>query len=134
MSFCYDFYFFHYNLFTVCFQFLLYSKVTQSHMYIYVYIYIYSFSHIILHIFHHKLLDIVLCAIQHDHIAYPLHMQQFAPVNPRLPFHPTPSPSHLATTSLLSKPMSSFSVERFTRAVYQTPDISDIIWYLSFSF
>ena len=38
-----DFYFFHYSWFTVFYQFLLYIRVTQSH------IYLHSFSHIILH-------------------------------------------------------------------------------------
>ena len=63
-------------------QFLLHSKVTQSHVYIY--IYTHSFSHSILHILflilslimlHHKRLDIVSYAIQQDLIAYPLQMQ-----------------------------------------------------------
>ena len=42
-----DFYFFHYSWFTMCCQFLLYSKVTQSHTH--TYIYVHSFSHNILH-------------------------------------------------------------------------------------
>ena len=55
-------------------------------------------------------------------------------MNPKLPVHPTPSPSPLATTSLFSKSMVFFSVERFICAVYWILDIRDIIWYLSFSF
>ena len=43
LNFLNDFYFFYHGWFTVFCQFLLYSKVTQS------YIYIYSFAHIILH-------------------------------------------------------------------------------------
>uniref|UniRef100_A0A8D1UY61 Interferon-induced GTP-binding protein Mx1 n=1 Tax=Sus scrofa TaxID=9823 RepID=A0A8D1UY61_PIG len=39
------------------------------------------------------------------------HTRRFASINPRFPVHPPPSP--LATTSLFSKSMSFFSVERF---------------------
>jgi len=52
----------------------------------------------------------------------------------QLTLPPTLFPSPRATTSLLSKSMILFSVERFICAVYQIPDRSDIIWYLSFSF
>ena len=45
-------------------NFLLYSKVTQSHIHEYI-----LFSHIIM--FHHKWLDIVPSATQQDLIAYP---------------------------------------------------------------
>ena len=118
-----DFYFFQYSWFTVFCQFLLYSKVIQSHthththIYIYIYIYIlyFTFSSIMLH---HKWLDIVLSAVRQELIAYPLQMQLFASINPRFPVHPTPSPSPLATTSLFSKSMIFFSVERFICAVY----------------
>ena len=37
--------------------------------------------------FYHKWLDVVACATQQDRIAYPLQMQEFAPINPRLPVH-----------------------------------------------
>ena len=53
--------------------------------------------------FLHKWLDIVPCAIQQDLIAYPLQMQEFASMNPRLLVHSTPSPSPPATTSPFSK-------------------------------
>ena len=92
-------------------------------------IYIFSFSHIILHHVPSQ-----MTVIQQDLIPHPLQMQQFAPINPKLPVHLTPFSSPLATTSLFSKSMSFFSVERFLCAVYQIPDISDIIWYLSLSF
>ena len=49
-------------------QFLLYSKVTQSYVYIYVYTYI-LFLTLSSIMFHHKWLDIVLCAIQQCYIA-----------------------------------------------------------------
>ena len=40
-----------------------------------------------------KWLDIVLSATQQDLIAYPFQKQEFASINPKLPIHPTPSPS-----------------------------------------
>ena len=46
--------------------------------------------------------------LHQDLIAYPLQMQWFAPTNPKLPIHPTPSLSLLATRSLFSKSMSLF--------------------------
>ena len=108
----YDFYFFHYSWFTVFCQFLLYSKVTQ------LYIYIYSFSHITFyHVPSQMTRHSSLCCTE-DLIAYPLQMQYFASINPKLPVYPTPSPSSLTITSLFSKSMSSFSVERFICAVY----------------
>ena len=82
-------------------NFLLYSKVTQLHMHVYL-----LFSHITM--LHHKWLDIVPSALWQDLIAYPLQRQQFASMNPRLPVHPTPSPSPLATTSLFSMSVSLF--------------------------
>ena len=51
-------------------NFLLYSKVTQSHTYIYI-----LFLTVSSIIFPHKWLDIVPCVIQQDLIANPLHMQ-----------------------------------------------------------
>jgi len=82
-------------------QCLLYSKVTQS--------YIHRHSSQV--IFHHDLsqeYDIVPCAVQQDLIAYPLHMQQFASTNPKLPVHPTLSPSPSASTGLFSMSLSLF--------------------------
>ena len=49
-------------------NFLLYSKVNQSHVYVYI-----LFSHIIM--LHHKWLDIILSATQQDLIAYPFQRQ-----------------------------------------------------------
>ena len=60
------------------YQFLLYSKVTQSyihtHTHIYIYILFLTLSSIM---FHYKWLDIVPCAIQQDLIAYLLLIQGF---------------------------------------------------------
>ena len=79
---------FYYDWFTVFCQFLLYSKVTKSH------IYIHSFSHIILH---HLPLQVIRytapCAIQQNSIACLLHMQQFSSTKPRFPIHSTLSTS-----------------------------------------
>ena len=47
LNLCYYFCFFHYSWFTVCFQFSIIHKVTQSHIHVYI-----LFSHII--ILHHK--------------------------------------------------------------------------------
>ena len=65
-----------------------------------------------------KGLDILPCAIQEDLIAYPLQMQYFASINHRDPVHPTPFPSHLATTNVFIKPRSFFSVEKFICVIY----------------
>jgi len=119
------------NLFLIIYLytyfFLLYSMVTQLHIHVHI-----LFSHTIM--LHHKWLDIVPSATQQDPIANPSQRQHSASIYPKLPVPPTPSPSPLATTSLFSKSMIFFSVERFLCAIYYIPDISDIIWYLSFSF
>ena len=107
--------------------FPLYSLGTQ--LYIHVYI---LFSYIIM--LHHKNPDIVLSATQQDLIINPFQMQQSPSSNPKHPIHPNPSPSTQATTSLFSKSRIFISVEKFICAVYQIPDMSDIMWYLSFSF
>ena len=73
------------------------------------------FSH---YMFHHKWPDRVPSATQQDPIADPSQRQQSASIYPKLPVHPTPSPSPLATASLLSKCMIFFSVEGFLCAVY----------------
>ena len=71
-------------------QFLLYSKM--NHLYIYTHIHVYiPFSHIVM--LYHKWLDIVPRAIQMDIVAYPFQRQEFASINPKLPIHPTPSPT-----------------------------------------
>ena len=74
---------------------------------------------------HRKWLNIVPCAIQQGLIAYPLHTLSFASTNPKLPVHPTPSPS--ATTSLFSKSMSLFL---FGRLVHLTFLNVGIMWYI----
>ena len=102
------FIFFHYSRFTVFCQF---STVQQREIYIYTFFL--TVSSIMLY---HKWPDIVPCAIQQDLIAYPLQMQSFASINPRLPVHPTPSPWQPQVCSL--KSMSFFSVERFICTIY----------------
>ena len=76
-------------------QFLLYSKVSQSH------IYINYFSHIIFHPVTSEMIRYIgPCAIQRDLIACPIQMQAFSLTNPKLPIHPTPPASTLADMNL----------------------------------
>ena len=91
--------------------FPLYSMGTQLHTHVYT-----LFSPIV--ILQCKYLDIVLNATQQDLIVNPSQKQQFASINPKLPIHPTPSLSPRGATSLFSKSMIFFSVERFICAVY----------------
>ena len=73
--------------FTLYCQFLMYSKVSQS------YLYVHSFSHIILHHVTSQVIRYIFpCAIQQYLIAHPFQMQEFSSTNPILPIHPTPSP------------------------------------------
>ena len=104
-------------------NFLPYCQVTQPHTHTHTHTHtlFLTFSSIMLH---HKCLDIVPSAIQQDLTAYPFQRQQFASMNSRFPVHPTPFPSLLATTSLFSRSMIFYSVEKFICAVYQIPDIS----------
>ena len=60
--------------------------VTQLHIHVHI-----VFSYILM--LHRKWLDLVPSATQQDLIAYPFQRQSFASINPKLPFHPTPSPS-----------------------------------------
>ena len=127
LFFIYNFYFFPLQLVYSVLSIFYYSVVIQSHIHVYI-----LFSHIIL--LQHKWLDIVPSATQQYIIANPFQRQESASINPKHPMHSTPSPSPLATTSLFSKSMIFFSVERFIYAIHQIPDINDIIWCLSFSF
>ena len=97
-------------------MFCQFFLVAKRPSYKYTYILFLTLSSIM---FHQKWLDVVLCALQQDLIAYPLQMQWFAFTNPKLPVHPTPSPSHFATTTLFSMSMSLFfSVDRLICAIY----------------
>ena len=103
------------------------------------YIYIYTHTHILFFtlssiMFHHEWLHIVPCAIQQDLIPYPLQMPQFASTNPKLPVHPTPSPSPSATTSLFPTSRSLSFLWKGAFVPYIRFQICDIIWYSSFSF
>ena len=66
-------------------NFLLYTKLTQSHIHVYI-----LFTYIIM--LHHMWLDIVPSAIQNDLMAYPFQTQEFASINTKFPIHATPSP------------------------------------------
>ena len=81
-----------------------------------------------------KYLDIVLNATHQDLTVNPFQQQEFASLNTKLPIPLTHSHFPLAATSLFSKSMIFFYLEMFICAVYYIPDMSDSIWYLSFSF
>ena len=124
------FYYYYYYFYFYCFFFPRYSIGTQ--LYIHVYI---IFSPIV--VLQSKYLDIVLSATQQDLIVSPFQVQQFASVNPKLPIPPTSSPltpgKHKSVLQVHDF-LFCGNVERLICAVYQVPDISDIIQYLSFSF
>ena len=78
-------------------QFLLYTKVTQSNIYIYIYIHIpflilSSITGLSQEIRHSS-----LCCRVGPHCLSILNVKQFASTNPKLPVHPTPFPSPLAS-------------------------------------
>ena len=87
------FIFFHYSWFTVFCQF----STTQHDDPVTHNVYI-LFSHIIR--LHRMWLDIVPRVTQQDLIVNPFQRQESASINPKLPLHPTPFPSPLATSSL----------------------------------
>ena len=91
--------------------FPLYSMGTKLHIHMYIF-----FPPIV--VLRCTYLDIVLSATEQDLIVNPFQKQYFASVNPKLPIHPTSSLSPQETTSLFSKSMIFFSVERFICAVY----------------
>ena len=110
-------------------NFRLYSKVTQSHIYVYAFF----FSHYL-----------PSCSIISDQIQFPVLYSRIS-----LLIHSKGNGLHLLipdsqSTHSLPLPLGNhksllqvyefFSVERFIYAVCQIPDICDIIWYLSFSF
>ena len=67
-------------------------------------------------------------------MAYSPQMQLFASLSPKLPVSHTfhlPMGNHKSVCKSLSF---FFSVERFICTLCSIPDISDILWYLSFSF
>ena len=74
---------------------------SYTHMYI-LFLTLYSIM------FHHEHLGIVPCATWQELIAYPFQVQQYMSANPKLPGHPTLTPSFWATTRLFSKSMSLF--------------------------
>ena len=93
----------------------------------------YYLSHITSIMFHHPWLDRVPWAKQQDPIPYPLQMQEFASLNPRLQVCPTPSPSPLTTPSLFSKCMHFFPLD-VSLVPFIHFQIGDIKWYLLLPF
>ena len=60
-------------------------------------------------VFYHKTLTIVRCTVQWSLIVYPPYIEQLASASPKLPPHLFPgSPPPMATTVLLSRPVSWF--------------------------
>ena len=87
------------------------------------------YSHITSIMFYQAWLDRVPCAKQQDLIAYPLQMQKFALLNPRLQVCPTPHPSPL--TVLFSECMHFFPLECFIGAIYSFPDLCCLMAFVS---
>ena len=101
----------------------------ETKLHVHVYIFFPSIA-----VLRRKYLDIVLNATHQDLTVNPFQQQEFASLNPKLPIPLTHSHFPRAATSLFSKSMISFYLEMFICAVYYIPDMSDSIWYLSFSF
>ena len=91
----------------------------------------------------HRILNRVACAVWQDLVVYPscvciytythtFILLWFASVYPKFPF--LPSPTTPATTSLFSMGVFFCFVAKFICVIFQIPCISDIIWYLFFSF
>ena len=101
--------------------------MTQSYVYIYIYIFFLKLSLIM---FCQKKFDIV----PGPHCLFILNVIIYI-YYPKLPIHPTPSPSSWEPTSLFSMSVSLFLclVDRFICAMFNIPCISDIIWHFSFS-
>ena len=79
-----------------------------------IHLHVYIFFHPFV-LLQYKHLDVVLNATQKDLIVNPF---QAISYNPKLPIPPTPSLSRGAATSLFSKSMILFSMERFICALY----------------
>ena len=64
-------------------------------MYIYIYVYSFIFFSIMVY---PRILNIVPCDTQWDHVFYPLYVKELACTHPEPPVHPSPTPAPLATT------------------------------------
>ena len=107
-------------------NFLLYSRVTQSHMHIYI---------LFLTLSCYIISDQIQLPVLYSRISLVIHskgnrLHLLTPDSQSLPLPPLP----LASTSLFSMSMSFFSVQRLTCAIDQIADITEITWCLSFSF
>ena len=85
--------------------------------------------------FHHKWLDIILCATEQNLIAYRSKCNSLyllAPNSQSIPLLPPPpwQPQFCSPCPWVCI----FSVDRYICAIYHSPYTRDIIWYLSFSF
>ena len=108
-------------------------------------------SHILFYIFQSIVdlqcfFDFFCTAKWHSHTQFPVlyvgahcpfvpNVRVCIPKSPNSPSIPLPPHFSLATTSLLSLAVIGFCfVDRIICAIFKIPQISDIIWYLSFSF
>ena len=81
---------------------------------------------------YHRILNMLLCAIQEDLAVYPFYIQKLTFANTNL--HPSLNPHPLATISQFSTSVILFCfIERFICVIFFIPRVSDIIWYSFFS-
>ena len=79
---------------------------------------LYIHVHILISHIKCSIISDIISATQQDPIADTSQRQHSVSIYPKPPVPPTPSPFPLATTSLFSKSMIFFSVEKFLCAVY----------------
>ena len=82
----------------------LISAIQQSDSVMHIYTFCSHFPIMV----YHRILNVVLCALQKDLVVYPSCIEQFASAKLGLPVQPSLSPSPLASTSLFSKFVSLF--------------------------
>ena len=76
---------------------------------------------------YHRILNMLLCAIQEDLAVYPFYTYKITCADTNL--HPSLNPHLLAATGQFSVILFCF-IERFTCVIFLIPRVSDIIWYL----
>ena len=84
---------------------------------------------------YHRILNIVPCAIQQDLVVYPFYIYKLTSADSNLPLHSSPNPRPLDNHQSVVYVRDSVSISQIgSFVIFQIPHISDIIWYLSFSF
>ena len=112
-----------FQLFTMFCQFLLYSKVAQS--------YTHTHTHIILLILYSIISDQMQFPVLYSRTSLLIHSKCNS-LHPN--FQSIPLLSPWQRRSVLHVCERFHSVDRLICATFQIPHVSDIIWYLSFSF